>query len=250
VVVRAQDAFRQARRKRTAAACERDLLSRRWLVLAPHPDDETLGAGALLCALADAGRAAQVVYLTDGAASHPPTEAWPRGRLAMQRRNEARAALRRLAGVRPPPPVFLDWPDAAPFAPGAPGFARSADRLTALVRARRIDALAVTWRHEAHCDHAAAAALALAVVRRLRGRVRLYWYLVWGWDAAETVELGGLRTLALPDRVRHRARRRAALAAHRSQLGSVVAGGGGFRLPAAMVRAAAGGQLLFGPVAP
>ena len=46
------------------------LRGRPLLVLAPHPDDESLGCGALL-AQAFAGAGAHVACLTDGAASHP-----------------------------------------------------------------------------------------------------------------------------------------------------------------------------------
>ncbi|WP_312082777.1 PIG-L family deacetylase, partial [Brevundimonas sp.] len=44
--------------------------SARWLVIAPHADDETLGAGALIRQAAETGRLAGVVVLTDGAGSH------------------------------------------------------------------------------------------------------------------------------------------------------------------------------------
>ncbi len=39
----------------------------RWLVLAPHPDDETLGPGATVALAARAGVRVEVVILTDGA---------------------------------------------------------------------------------------------------------------------------------------------------------------------------------------
>ncbi len=44
------------------------------VVLAPHPDDESLGCGALLAA-AFAGKGARVVCLTDGSGSHPGSRA-------------------------------------------------------------------------------------------------------------------------------------------------------------------------------
>ncbi|HEX2943304.1 MAG TPA: PIG-L family deacetylase, partial [Rhodopila sp.] len=41
------------------------------LILAPHPDDESLGCGGLIATAVAAGRAPLVVILTDGAGSHP-----------------------------------------------------------------------------------------------------------------------------------------------------------------------------------
>ena len=169
----------------------RDLSRRRWLILVPHPDDETLGAGQLICSLAEAGRAPQIVYLTDGAASHPASPSWPPARLASLRRREARAALRDLMGPSAPPPLFLDWPDARPWRAEEDGFDRAARRLAGLMRRGRLSAIASTWLHEPHCDHAAASALARATARRVRPRPNLYEYLVWGWDRPEA---GGLAT--------------------------------------------------------
>ena len=53
-----------------AASADALLGGRPLLVLAPHPDDESLGCGALL-AHGLAGPGAHVACLTDGAASHP-----------------------------------------------------------------------------------------------------------------------------------------------------------------------------------
>src|SRR5690606_16204888 len=51
------------------------LPARRITVIAPHPDDESLGCGGLIAALAADGRAVQVVFVTDGAGSHPNSAA-------------------------------------------------------------------------------------------------------------------------------------------------------------------------------
>ncbi len=239
---------RQRSRRRTLGDAP---LRRRWLILVPHPDDETLGAGQLICALADAGRPPQVVYLTDGAASHPGSPTWSPQRLAAWRRREAQAALRDLMGPGAPPPLFLDWPDAKPWREGEDGFERSTQRLAGLMRRGRLSAIATTWPHEPHCDHAAAAALARSAAGRARPQAQLYWYLVWGWDRPEAAGLSAKRGLVLAPRGRHRLARRRALSRHRSQLGALITDSPkAFRLPRSMAPAIPGAQLLFGPERP
>ncbi len=84
-----------------------------------------------------------------------------------------------------------------------------------------MDAIATTAREEPHCDHAAAGALAQAVADAALRSVAVFDYCVWG-----DPPIGGraLETAPLSP-----GRRRAALAAHRSQL--TPAFGDGFRLP-------------------
>ena len=67
--------------------------ARKILVVAPHPDDETLGCGGLISLLAQNGSAFYIVFVTDGSASHRNSRAWPSARLAAQREQEARNAL-------------------------------------------------------------------------------------------------------------------------------------------------------------
>jgi LmbE family N-acetylglucosaminyl deacetylase len=237
-----------ARRRLRGLSLKRGPAPRRWLILVPHPDDETLGAGQLIRSLSTAGRPPQVVYLTDGAASHPRSPSWPAKRLAARRRREARAAIRDLIGGGAPAPLFLDWPDAKPWSEGEADFERTAGRLARLMRRGRLDAIAATWRHEPHCDHAAAAELARAAARRVRPRAAVYEYLVWGWDRPEAARLARTGATVLAPRAIDRGARRRALTRHRSQLGAVITDSPeGFRLPPAMVDRFPGAQLLFGP---
>jgi len=221
----------------------------RWLILVPHPDDETLGAGQLICALTDANRPPQVVYLTDGAASHPGSPSWPPARLAARRRREACAALRDLMGPGSPRPLFLDWPDAHPWREGEAAFDHTARRLAGLMRRARLSAIAATWAYEPHCDHAAAAELAASTARRVRPRPDLYSYLVWGWDAPQAAGLASDPAIVLAPRPRHRLVRRRALSRHRSQLGALITDSEkGFQLPSSMARTIPTAQLLLGPI--
>lgn len=93
----------------------------RVLVLAPHPDDETLAAGDLIRAALAAGCELRVAFATDGD-NNPWPQRWlerrwkigvrERARWGARRRGEARAALERL-GVRQSaaPARFFGWPD-------------------------------------------------------------------------------------------------------------------------------------------
>lgn len=204
-----------------------------WLVLAPHPDDETLGCGALIVAIAAAGGRIHTAFVTDGSGSHPDAPGWSAARIAGLRRGEARAALQCLGGARDA--LYLDWPDASPARPGDALFTSSVDRLAAWCRARRIRNIAVTWTGEPHCDHEAAAALAEAVAKRIR--CRLFHYLVWGWTVADlATRLRGVRVLSVAT-ASGRARQRRAMACHRSQRGGRIVGAReNFRLPRAMLR--------------
>jgi len=203
---------------RATSLSARPWRSLRWLVIAPHPDDETLGAGALIHQTAREKRLAGIAYLTDGSGSHPASAG--RG-LIITRKREAALALRRLAG-EPVETLHLDWRDASPSHPGNVLFDRTCRRLVALCAAQRVDAIAVTARHEPHCDHAAAARLAYAVRDASRRPLRIAEYIVWG---ERPLPRGStlLRTQPMPAGLRRRA-----LAAHRSQIGA--SRGPGFRL--------------------
>ncbi|MET0375034.1 MAG: PIG-L family deacetylase, partial [Rhizorhabdus sp.] len=83
---------------------------RRLLVVAPHPDDEAIGAHAMMTRLRRRGVAVRVVIVTDGAASHPSSARWPRRRLVAERRRESRRVLRQI-GVAADAVTFLDLPD-------------------------------------------------------------------------------------------------------------------------------------------
>ncbi|MCA9772101.1 MAG: PIG-L family deacetylase [Myxococcales bacterium] len=93
--------------------------SSRVLVLAAHPDDETLGAGGLIQRALAAGAAARVVFATSGDNNPWPQRAlerrWrigpaERARWGARRRAEALEALACL-GVSSEDVVFLDYPD-------------------------------------------------------------------------------------------------------------------------------------------
>ncbi len=184
------------------------------LVLAPHPDDETLGCGGLIAEACARGRDIHVLVATDGTGSHPNSRAWPAPRLRAQREQEARDAVREL-GLAADRIDFLGLRDAdAPHA-GAE-FDDAASRIAAHATARSARTILATWRHDPHADHVAVDRLAREAARR--ADARLLSYPVWGWTLPASRELPdppprGLRLDITP----HLAAKRRAIAAHRSQ---------------------------------
>ncbi len=79
------------------------------LVLAPHPDDETLGCGASIAQMRKAGRRVRVVAVTDGRASEEKG-GWTQESLPARRKQEMLEACARL-GVPKEDVAFLGYPD-------------------------------------------------------------------------------------------------------------------------------------------
>jgi LmbE family N-acetylglucosaminyl deacetylase len=209
------------------------------IVVAPHPDDDVLGCGALIARVASR-MSVRAIYVTDGAASHGGSSTYPPQRLRAVREREARRALRRL-GVRTAP-LFLRWPDGTvPLA----GDASAGPLLTALRLAIPADedvAVALPWRRDPHCDHRAVTSLVETVLRE-RPRASRLEYAVWlgviGEAADEPLPAEGV-TVEVDSRP-WLMMKRAALDEHRSQRGQLIAdAASAFELPAALLARALG----------
>ena len=200
------------------------------LVLAPHPDDESIGCGGLIALATERGREAHVAILTDGAGSHPESPSTPPARLRAIREAEARDAVAVL-GVRPECLSFLGQPDARAPHDGA-AFDAVASALRGLVRRHDVATILTTWRHDPHCDHEAAAKLAAAVAREM-GIAHLA-FPVWGWTlpADQPLAASPPRGARLDISAVLPAKRRA-IAAHVSQTTTLISDSPyGFQLPA------------------
>lgn len=156
-----------------------------FLVLAPHPDDETLGCGGLLIASQAAGLRGHVLILTDGSGSHPNSRSFPPERLTALRRDEARRAMAQL-DLPDGRLAFHALRDTAPPRPG-PDFDAAVAAIAVHAEAVGARTLFVTWGHDPHCDHESAFALARAAASRLG--VRLWAYPVWGLHLPPDVEI-------------------------------------------------------------
>ena len=189
----------------------RDIVSGPCVVLAPHPDDESLGCGGLIALAAEAGIDVHVAVLTDGSGSHPGSKRFPPAALARLRADEVREAAA-LLGVTAKRVHLLGARDTrAPH--DGPEFARLVETLAGLLRAAGAQTLFTTWRHDPHGDHVAAHAIARHAAASVGARLRCY--SVWGRTLDEQ-DIGPATGVRL-DVTSVLARKRAAIAAHRSQ---------------------------------
>ena len=187
------------------------------LVLAPHPDDESLGCGGMIARCCAEAQPPLVVVLTDGVGSHPRSRTHPPDRLRSVREAETLAAVACL-GLAPERVVFLRQPDtAAPTA--GPAFDAAVAALTELARRHGCRALLASWRHDPHCDHEAASLLAAAAARALGIPHRAF--PVWGRTLPPETPVDDAAGLRL-DVAAWQDAKRQAVRCHRSQWAGII----------------------------
>ncbi|WP_157157459.1 PIG-L deacetylase family protein [Diaminobutyricimonas sp. LJ205] len=144
------------------------------LVIAPHPDDETLGCGATILRRRATGMSVMIVIVTDGRHSHRSTAMSP-DELAEIRRDEMRVAAERL-GLEAGAVRWLDIEDGT--------VAVHEDRLVGLlgdlIDEFQPDDVFATCADEPHPDHAAVGRAARRAVAGAR-TCALFEYPVWMW---------------------------------------------------------------------
>jgi LmbE family N-acetylglucosaminyl deacetylase len=195
--------------------------SDRVLVVAPHPDDETLGAGGLIQRAVAAGAVVRVVFLTAGEANPWAQRAtelrWrigpaERRGFAARRRAEAIEALQ-ILGVEESHLVFLGLPDRGLTELLLHRPAEIVGRLRTVIAAFSPTLMVGPSCGDLHPDHSATA-VALEVAVAPSGSFRRLAYTIHGSPpspaatCSDAVELDAAA----------RARKRRAVAAHRSQL--------------------------------
>jgi LmbE family N-acetylglucosaminyl deacetylase len=169
----------------------------RAVVLAPHPDDETLGVGGTLAAWAADGVEILVVAVTDGEGSHPDSPTLTPEELAARRHDERRAALAEL-GCGAASVLRAGLPDSDV------GRHRDALREYLLRVVVPGDTVLAPVLGDGHPDHDAVADVAREAAT-CRGAA-VWHYAVWLWHWADPDEPSipgdGAVAVALPDRAR------------------------------------------------
>lgn len=197
---------------------------RALLVVAPHPDDETIGAFGLMSRMRGRGVHVRVLVVSDGAGSHRASRTWPEARLVRERRRETRMAIRRV-GVFAHALTFLELPDGC--------LAGMQDEVARLVRreVRRAPKpllLVCPSQYDDHSDHRV---VANCIAGFRSPGIRRLAYPVWpagaGTGSARLLNLSGQRLLA----------KRCAIRSYRTQIGKINDDPAGFRMTARQIAA-------------
>jgi LmbE family N-acetylglucosaminyl deacetylase len=200
--------------------------SDRLLVLAPHPDDESVATGGLLQHAMEVGAKALVVFFTEGDNNPWAQRAlelrWrigpsDRARFAARRREEVRAALEQL-GVPLADTRFLGFPDQGASDLLLHGNEVAQRAVTNALEEWRPTVLVVPSLLDLHPDHSALAVMVALAMAQLRGSVpvrRVVRFLVHNPQLRSRRHEG---SLVLPLSEAQKARKRAAIACHKSQL--------------------------------
>jgi LmbE family N-acetylglucosaminyl deacetylase len=196
------------------------------VVVAPHPDDETLGVGGLLAELLARGVPITVVAVTDGEGAFGPSTAEVRHALARRRRAEQDSALRCLAGSTDGAPASVEravvgqssagWPSVVRL--GLPDGAVSGVRhelaasLGPLLAGAAWCLAPLAW--DGHPDHDSCGE---ATLEACGDRIPVSQYPIWAWHWARPPQVPPAGAVRVPLRPEARARKADALRAFRSQ---------------------------------
>ena len=184
------------------------------VVVAAHPDDETLGAGGLIAECGMRGIPVTVIIVTDGAASHPDSPTTTPLELAKRRAVEVTQAV---TGLHSDAQVvrlgFIDGKLTPHYAQMLVELERSVPRSPA-----GEVLLASTWRNDAHADHLLVGA-ACARVAEIHGfTLAEYPIWLWHWGAPDAPEVPWESFVRLPLSPLATVLKRGAIAEHGSQI--------------------------------
>lgn len=157
------------------------------LIVAPHPDDETLGCGGAIALLQYFGKPIQVLVISDGTASHPNSRQYPEEKLRLLRQQETLSALLTL-GVDSAV-TFLDLKDGAVPIPGKIEFEQAVADCCTYLNTFEPETIILPWRRDPHADHRASWRIIQKAVNDLAISPRILEYPIWSWEQAEIDEL-------------------------------------------------------------
>ncbi|MBN3905535.1 MAG: PIG-L family deacetylase [Nostoc sp. NMS1] len=148
------------------------------LIVAPHPDDETLGCGGAIALLRSLNCHVQVLVVSDGTLSHPHSQKYPADKLRILRETETLSALK-LLGVEVNDVTFCRIQDGSISTQYQSVVASCRAYITQIAP----QIIFLPWRYDPHADHRATWKLIHTVLNDLHLSPRLIEYPIWDWDS-------------------------------------------------------------------
>ncbi len=193
------------------------------LVVAPHPDDESLGCGGAIVLLRKFGNEVTVITVSDGALSHPNSKKFPALKLRDLRERETIAALD-ILGVSEDKITFLRFPDGSVPGELSDDFAAAVTIVRNYLAKISLQTILLPWRRDPHPDHLASWQIVKAAIIECGGDYRVLEYPIWLWERAENVDLPREENIKI-----HRLKineaavqKQAAIRAHASQIAGLI----------------------------
>lgn len=207
----------------------------RAVVMAPHPDDESLGCGGAIALMRQRSIPVHIVVVSDGTGSHSHSRQYPPLQLRMLREHETRVAASHL-GVATTDLTFWRWPDKQVPQVGSAEFSAAVQQCDRLLRRCCPSLVLVPWWQDQHCDHRATAQIVQSCLQTWPDPPQRWAYSIWGSKAAGLATLPAGETGWRLDISAVQSVKRAAVMAHQSQTTDLIRDDpSGFRLTADML---------------
>jgi LmbE family N-acetylglucosaminyl deacetylase len=165
------------------------------MIVAPHPDDETLGCGGTVALLARSGIPVHFVFVSDGSMSHPNSKKFPAFRLRKLRESEARNAVRKLGG-EVSNIEFLRLKDSMVPNREDLDFMKTVSKIAKHVDLIRPHSVFIPWQRDPHQDHRATWNIMQEALHRTTYRPRVLEYPVWFWERGDPADFEALDAMS------------------------------------------------------
>ena len=152
----------------------------RTLVVAPHPDDESLGCGGAIALLRKFGKEVFLLVLSDGTLSHPNSQKFPAEKLRDLREREMQAALE-ILNVPTERATFFRYRDRSVPNKNSTDWEAAIKRCRDYLEKIQPRTILVPWRRDPHPDHRAA----FSLIKNANSAARIIEYPIWLWEIAE-----------------------------------------------------------------
>lgn len=207
------------------------------LIVAPHPDDESLACGGTAAILLEMGISVNFVFVSDGTGSHPASKKYPAAGLRSLRESEARSAVKALGGNQKYVD-FIGLPDGQLPSHSSVYFEAAVRILLKSILHFGAESIFVPWENDPHPDHQATYQIVYEAVCRMPVRPRIIQYPVWLWQLSDQTDIAKISQMHIytVDITQTLQKKVNAISAHQSQITDLIDDDpNGFRLSEEMV---------------